>query len=67
MLKRGKRMEFKKSELLPFKLDTINNSILEIYQRADDSERMDMYMTYRDLREQFEEIEVSSDTQSWRC
>ena len=40
--------------------DTFAGEILEVYQEADESERMDMYMTYRDLRERFEEIEASS-------
>ena len=37
--------------------DTFAGEILELYETADEPERMDMYMTYRDLRERFEEIE----------
>jgi hypothetical protein len=40
--------------------DTFAGEILELYETADEPERMDMYMTYRDLRERFEEIEASS-------
>ena len=53
-------MEKKNNETLPLEQNSRNGSILEIYQRAVESERMDMYMTYRDLRERFEEIEDSS-------
>ncbi len=40
--------------------DTFAGEILELYETADEPERMDMYMTYRDLREGFEEIEACS-------
>ena len=40
--------------------DTFAGEILEFYEWADEPERIDMYMTYRDLREQFEEVEACS-------
>ncbi len=39
---------------------TFAGEILELFERADEPERIDMYMTYRDLREQFEEVEACS-------
>ena len=36
--------------------------VLEIYERAGESTRMDMYMTYRELRKDFNRIEVGSGT-----
>ena len=64
---RGKRMECKKSEPLPLEQDTINSSILELYESADESAWMDMYMTYRDLRERFEKFGASTIAQPWKC
>ncbi len=40
--------------------DTFAGEILELFETADEPERMDMYMTYRDLREQFKEVEACS-------
>jgi hypothetical protein len=47
--------------------DSFTGEILEFYERSDESDRMDMYMTYRDLREQFERIEANFETPLWRC
>ena len=40
--------------------DSLIAEILELYEGASESTRMDIYMTYRELREDFEEIEASS-------
>jgi len=40
--------------------ESFNGMILEAYERADESTRMDMYMAYRDLRECFDETNVCS-------
>ena len=34
--------------------------ILEAYERADEQARADMYMLYRDLRDEFAEIEAAN-------
>jgi hypothetical protein len=47
--------------------DSFNQEILETYKKSDESTRMDMYMTYRDLRERFEKIEINPETRQWRC
>jgi len=39
---------------------SFNDTILQLFERADESTRMDMYMTYRDMRESFEMVEVST-------
>jgi hypothetical protein len=53
-------MENIKNLTPPCGQDSFNGTILEAYERADESTRMDMYMTYRELRERFEKIEASS-------
>jgi hypothetical protein len=53
-------MNYRASLLEPGRQDSFNQGVLEAYKRSDESARMDMYMTYRDLREQFGEIEASS-------
>jgi len=45
-------------------LDSFDQEVLETYERADESTRMDMYMTFRELREEFEEIEACTGEQS---
>jgi hypothetical protein len=35
------------------------DTILQLYEGADESMRMDMYMTYRDMRASFEMVEAS--------
>ncbi len=37
--------------------------ILEAYEKAGEEARLEMYMIYRDLREDFEEIEAGSSVQ----
>lgn len=32
--------------------------ILELYEKANETARLDMYMTHRDLREKFDRIEI---------
>ena len=39
---------------------SFTSEILELYERTDESARMDMYMTYRELRERFDRIEAST-------
>lgn len=34
--------------------------IIEAYERADEQERADMYMLYRDLRDEFADIETTN-------
>jgi hypothetical protein len=36
------------------------DTILQLYEGADESMRMDMYMTYRDMRASFEMVEAST-------
>ncbi len=43
--------------------DTFAGEILELYETSDESTRMDMYMTYRELRERFERIETNPEMQ----
>lgn len=33
--------------------DSLRDTILKLYERSDESKRMDMYMMYRDMRESF--------------
>jgi hypothetical protein len=40
--------------------DNFRDTILQLFERADESTRMDMYMTYRDMRESFERVERSA-------
>ena len=42
--------------------DSFDQEVLETYKRSDESARMDMYMTYRELRERFERIEANPET-----
>jgi hypothetical protein len=53
-------MENTKNTTPPEGQGSFSGTILEAFEKADESARMDMYLTYRDLRERFEEIEVSS-------
>ena len=53
-------MENKNNIIETVMQDTFAGEILEFYERADEPERIDMYMTYRDLREQFEGVEACS-------
>ncbi len=53
-------MENKNNIIETVMQDTFAGEILEFYERSDESTRMDMYMTYRDLRERFERIEAST-------
>ena len=39
---------------------SFTSEILELYERTDESARMDMYMTYRELRERLDRIEAST-------
>ena len=39
---------------------SFNDTILQLFERADESTRMDMYMTYRDMRASFEMVEAST-------
>lgn len=45
--------------------DNLIAEILELYERASESARMDIYMTYRELRDRFERIEASPTEISW--
>jgi len=60
-------MENKNNIIETVMQDTFAGEILEFYERADEPERIDMYMTYRDLRERFEKFEASTIAQPWKC
>jgi hypothetical protein len=52
-----------KSQVSDAKLSGLSSSrdtILKLYEGADESTRMDMYMTYRDMRASFEMVEAST-------
>jgi hypothetical protein len=58
-------MNYSESLLKQCSQDSFNQEVLETYKRSDESARMDMYMTYRELRERFERIEASPAEISW--
>ena len=39
--------------------DAFTAEVLELYEWADETTRMDLYMTHRDLRERFDRIETA--------
>jgi len=39
-------------------------TILQLFEEADESTRMDMYMSYRNMRESFERVEASTSPRS---
>ena len=55
-------MNYGESLLEQCRQDSFDQEVLETYERADESARMDMYMTYRELRERFEKIEANPET-----
>ena len=55
-------MNYSESLLEQCRQDSFDQEVLETYKRSDESARMDMYMTYRELRERFEKIEVNPET-----
>ena len=56
-------MNYSESLLEQCRQDSFDQEVLETYERADESARMDMYMTYRDMRERFERIETNPEMQ----
>lgn len=55
-------MNYSESLLEQCGQDSFDQEVLETYKRSDESARMDMYMTYRELRERFEKIEANPET-----
>ena len=55
-------MNYSESLLEQCGQDSFDQEVLETYKRSDESARMDMYMTYRELRERFERIEANPET-----
>ena len=52
-------MNYSESLLEQCRQNSFDQEVLETYERADESARMDMYMTYRDMRERFERVETN--------
>jgi len=40
--------------------ESFEEQVLEAYKSSDESARMDIYMTYRELREEFEKLEAET-------
>jgi len=47
--------------------DNFRDTILQLFEKADESTRMDLYMTYRDMRESFAEVEGTPSDRSPRA
>ena len=56
-------MNYSETLLEHYRQDSFDQEVLETYESADESARMDMYMTYRDMRDRFERIETNPEMQ----